>query len=111
MKETGGFCLPDFGKKGVNVWFAVDNIDLLEDTPTGQNTFHGTVIVMNQQDEDGKAVNQPLVIPETLPSPTLRFDVKYLQEPIIRTKPITHTWALANYNQQHRKRERHTNRE
>ena len=44
MKETGGFCLPDFVKKGVNIWFAIDNIDLLEDTPTGQNTFHGTVI-------------------------------------------------------------------
>ena len=39
MKESGGFCLPDFVKKGVNVWFAIDNIDLLEDTPTGQNTF------------------------------------------------------------------------
>ena len=32
MKETGGFCLSDFVKKGVNIWFAVDNIDLLEDT-------------------------------------------------------------------------------
>jgi len=29
IKETGGFCLPDFVKKGVNTWFAVDNIDLL----------------------------------------------------------------------------------
>lgn len=50
MKESGGFCLPDFFKKGVNVWFAVDNIDLLEDTPTGQNTFHGTVVVINQRE-------------------------------------------------------------
>ena len=31
MKETGGFCLPDFVKKGKNIWFASDNIDLLED--------------------------------------------------------------------------------
>ena len=31
MKETVGFCLPDFFKKRNNVWFAIDNIDLLED--------------------------------------------------------------------------------
>ena len=29
-KRTGGFCLPDFVKKGKNIWFAIDNIDLLE---------------------------------------------------------------------------------
>jgi hypothetical protein len=85
MKETGGFCLSDFVKKRVNIWFAVDNIDLLEDTPTGQNTFHGTVIVINQRAEDGEPVNQPLVIPEKLLSPApLGFEVKYLQEPIIK---------------------------
>ena len=61
--ETGGFCLPDFVKRDVNIWFAVDNIYLLEDMPTGQNTFHGTVIVLNQREEDGKTVNQPLVLP------------------------------------------------
>ena len=26
-KETGGVCLPDFVKKGKNIWFAIDNID------------------------------------------------------------------------------------
>ena len=31
MNENGGLCLPDFVKKGVNIWFAVDNIDLFED--------------------------------------------------------------------------------
>ena len=55
--ETGGFCLPNFVKQDVNIWFAIDNIDLLEDTLTGQNTFHGTVIVLNQRAEDGEAVN------------------------------------------------------
>lgn len=34
MEETGGFSLSDFNKKGVNIWFALDNIDLLENTPT-----------------------------------------------------------------------------
>ncbi len=61
MKDTGGFCLPDFVKKWKNIWFAIDNIDLLEDTPTGQKTFHGTVIVINQRPEDGEPVNQPAV--------------------------------------------------
>ena len=28
MEETGD--LPDFVKKGINIWFAIDNIDLLE---------------------------------------------------------------------------------
>ena len=31
MKETGGFCLPGFVKKGKNILFAINNIDLLED--------------------------------------------------------------------------------
>ena len=96
-KETGGFFLPDFVKKG-------------------QNTFHGTVIVINQRAEDREPVNQPLVIPEKLLSPApLEFEVKHMEEQIIRNKPVrfavyhpgkqnsmiskdfTHTWALANY--------------
>ena len=115
IKETGGFCLPDFVKKGVNIWFAVDNIDLLEDTPTGQNTFHGTVIVINQRAEEGEPINQQVVLPEKLLTQApLSFEVKYQQEVIIKTRPIrfgayplgkrsvtskdfTHTWALANY--------------
>ena len=48
----------------MNIWFAVDNIDLLEDTPNRQNTFHGTVIVINRRNVDGEPVNTLLVIPE-----------------------------------------------
>lgn len=48
----------DFVKRGVNILFPVDNIDLLDDTPTGQNTFHGTVFVSIQRADDGDAVNQ-----------------------------------------------------
>ena len=33
MKETGGFCLPDFVKKGVNIWFAID-----KHRPLGRHT-------------------------------------------------------------------------
>ena len=63
MEETGGFCLPDFVKKGGNIWFAIDNIDLLEDTPCGQDTFHGTIIVLNRRENnDAVAMNTLLTI-------------------------------------------------
>ncbi|KAG0723520.1 hypothetical protein GWK47_042566 [Chionoecetes opilio] len=89
MKEAGGFCLPNFVKKGLNTWFAIDNIDLLEDTPTGQGTFHGTVVVMFQQDKDGEFMNRPLEIPEKLLSQKpLAFDVNMVQEPVIKTTPL-----------------------
>ena len=115
MEDAGGFCLPDFVKRGVNIWFAIDNIDLLEDTPTGQGTFHGTVVVINQRAVDGEPMNQPLVIPEKLSSQaSLAFEMNLLPEPIIRPSPVrfqaykkrkqnlisqefTHTWALVNY--------------
>ena len=70
--------------------------------------------MINQRAEDGEPVNQPLVIPDKLllPAP-LEFEVKYMEEQIIRNKPVrfavyhlgkrnsmiskyfTHTWALA----------------
>ena len=101
----------------VGLPLAIDNIDLLEDTPTGQNTFHGTVIVLNQRAEDGEAVNQPLALPPKAPdsSPQVGFEVKYCEQLVIKPKPVrfetyklgnrtelisndyTHTWALANY--------------
>ena len=62
ITQNDGYCLPDFVKKDIPVWFAIDNIDLLEDTATGQNTFHGTVIVINQLDKEGTAINEPLVL-------------------------------------------------
>lgn len=88
--ETAGFCLPDFVKWGVNIWFAVNNIDHLEDTPTGQNTFHGTVIVLNQHAEDGEAVNQPLALPPKAPdaSSQVGFEVKYCEQLVIKPKPV-----------------------
>ena len=33
------FCLPDFVKKDVDIVVCLDNINALEDTPTGQNTL------------------------------------------------------------------------
>ena len=111
MKETGGFCLPDFVKKGKNIWFAIDNIDLLEDW-TEHVPWHS--------DHDKTASRRwracKPIIPEKLLSPApLEFEVKHTEEKIIRNKPVrfavyhlgkrnsmiskdfTHTWALANY--------------
>ena len=78
MKETVGFCLPDFFKKGNNIWFAIDNIDLLEDW-TEHVPRHRIV----------KPVNQPLVISEKRLSPApLEFEVKHMEEQIIRNNPL-----------------------
>ena len=89
IEDAGGFCLPDFIKGGMLVWFALDNIDLLEDTPYGQNTFHGTVIVIFQRESDkGVPMNSPLKIPTKLPSKPLKMTLEYLEEPVIQQKPI-----------------------
>ena len=84
----------------------------LQLTTNGQNTFHGTVIVINQRNVDREPVNQPLVIPEKLKSDSwLAFDVKYLPELEVNTlesyqlgtqkqlvsKDYTHSWALASF--------------
>ena len=72
--------------------------------------------MINQRAEYGEPVNQPLFIPEKLLSPApLEFEVKHMEEQIIRNKPVrfevyhlgkwnsmiskdfTHTWALANW--------------
>ena len=63
MKDTCGYCLPDFIKKGITVFFATDNIDFLEDTPYGQCTLHGCLIVVNQEEhENAEPINPPLAI-------------------------------------------------
>ena len=115
MKESGGYCLPCFVKKDVNLWFAIDNIDVLVDTVTGQHTFHGTVLVLNQRDEEGEDVSQPLVIPEKMPECPVSFNIPYMPEPVIKLDPIrfsesvfdgrnenaqgqvSNVWFLSNY--------------
>ena len=118
MTETGGYCLPDFIKKGIPLFFAVDNIDFLEDTPYGQDTLHGTVIVVCQkEDENTELINPPLAIPDKLPSSPLHVNIMYKDDPLIQLKPIKftsytigqranllkpyhlydETWALANH--------------
>ena len=120
MQDTPGgitVCLPDWLKIGVSLTFAVDNIDMLEDTAYGQNTFHGTIVVMNQcKDENADPIQEPLIIPDKAPAKPLQMEVHYLSEPTITKKPIrfqkftfgerqhhlklyqryTHTWVMAS---------------
>ena len=118
INKTGCYCIPDFVKKGVHLWFAIDNIDFLEATAYGQNTLHGTIIIVFQRDEDGEPVNPPLKIPITLPKDLKQLTINYEEEPMITLKPIrfssfthdftsdadlkkyetfTETWAFASY--------------
>ena len=50
MISNGGFFVPDNFVKERFTFFAADNIDFNEDTQDGKRTFHGTVIVMYQQE-------------------------------------------------------------
>ena len=100
----------------MSIYFAVDNIDFLEDTAYGQNTLHGTLVLINQEEnEDGEHVNDTLAIPDK-PWPVC-IDVVYRDEPVIFPKPVKfdtyninegadllavyqqkdRTWALANH--------------
>ena len=85
MRETPGYCLPDVIKKGITVFFAVDNIDFLEDTPYGQSTLHGTLIVVNQKEKkDAEPVNPPLDITDKPPSSPLHVYIRYKDEPVLK---------------------------
>ena len=117
--QTSWYCIPDFIKKGVHLWFAVDNIDFQEFTAYGQNSLHGTVLVVFQRDEDGELINPPIKIPIKLPSQPLKMKVQYKPVPEIEDVPIkfphyshgfgegeaglkkynvfTRTWALSSF--------------
>ena len=47
-KNNNGVYLPPWTTQDQFVWFAIDNIDFLEATPSGRNTLHGTAIAMFQ---------------------------------------------------------------
>ena len=114
MANTGGYCLPDFIKKDGPLYFAIYNIDFLEDSAYDQNTLHGTIIVVNQkQNEFAEPLRGPLLIPDK-PSNNV-VDVNYLDDPDIKLvdvkfkdyfttsinlqdyKSRDKTWVLASY--------------
>ena len=45
-----GYYLPDSMSQNTFVWFALDDIDFLEDTASGKDTLHGTGITMYQSE-------------------------------------------------------------
>ena len=50
LNECNGLYIPPFVVENKSVFFAIDNVDFLEDTPTGKDTLHGTAIVMYQKE-------------------------------------------------------------
>ena len=48
-KTHNGVYLPPWTVSGEFTWFAIDNIDFFENTPSGMNTLHGTAISMYQE--------------------------------------------------------------
>lgn len=97
---NGRIFLPNFVKQGVNIWFAVDNIDFSENTPTGQNTFHGKVIVLKQRAEDGETVKKnhsPSHWPKAPDSSVqVGFEVKYCEQLVIKSKHGNRTKLISN---------------
>ena len=74
-------CSARFVKMGKSIYFAVDNIDFLEDTA------YGTLVVINhEENEDGEPDNDTLAIPDK-PWPVC-IDVVYRDEPMISLKPV-----------------------
>ena len=122
MKITGGFCLPPFVKRGNAVYFAADNIDFVENTSDGQNTLHGTILIINQnQDKDaGVYINESLHIPDE--ALAVDIEVGFLNPQSIKDKPMIfeniefhlyddllkkyekfdRTWFMASYVHRHR---------
>ena len=93
MKTTGGFCLPSFLVKGKSIYFAADNIDFLENTADGQNTLHGTMLVINQNKDSNNDETARVVMDESLriPDEIVSMDVTtvYRSPTSVEAKPIT----------------------
>ena len=59
MDAMNGLCLPSWLVENKFTWFALDNIDFLEVTPSGMNTLHGTAIAIYQ----AKSFDDPPLLP------------------------------------------------
>ena len=91
IQNTGYFCLPDFVRKDVHLWFAIDNIDFLENIVYGQNTLLSTLVILFQRNEDGEIPNPLLKIPLKVPKDTIKFHMQYKDEPSIKLTTIRFT--------------------
>ena len=85
--------MPSFVLKGKSVYFAIDNIDFLENTADGQNTLHGTILVINQYKESDSDETERVLVDEPLciPDGVVPVDVstQYRNPPSIQAQPIT----------------------
>lgn len=78
--------------KGKSVYFAAYNIDFMENTADGQNNLHGTMLIINQnQENDDDAthvpVNAPLRIPDEIVP--VDFSTNFRNPPSVEAKTIT----------------------
>jgi len=81
------------------VYFAIDNVDIIEDTPLGHDTFHGTVVVICQRESDyATSFNGPLQIPVSATS-KCNYEVKYFDSPKIWNNPRYEHYGSYNFNQ------------
>ena len=60
--EELGYYLPLSMVKEVFAWFSLDNIDFLEDTPSGKNTLHGTAMAMFQNITESTSADEMVLI-------------------------------------------------
>ena len=98
MESMGGIYLPHWVEKNEFVWFAMDNIDFLEATPSGMNTLHGTAIAMYQTDAPGKSLfNSPVEINRSPGTTSLDhvIESKILSCPKPNPKKLKHECYLA----------------
>ena len=61
MNSTGGVYRPPWLVNDMFVWFALDNIDFLESTPSGMDTLHGTVIAVYRTASDN-SLTRPIPV-------------------------------------------------
>ena len=73
MNLMGGIYQPPWLVNGQFVWFALDNIDFLESTPTGMNTLHGTATAVYQAAKEDTTT--PITIDRKSASQTLESTI------------------------------------
>ena len=86
MNFTGGVYRPPWLVHDMFVWFALDNIDFLEFTPSGMNTLHGTAIAVYQTASDSSSTI-PINIDRSSHSETLEAAVPCEILPCVKPIP------------------------
>ena len=93
LNECNRLYIPPFVVENKSVFFAIDNVDFLEDTPTGKDTLHGTAIVMYQKEvETDNRMVSPLEVEDigtkqSLTDP-IPFTLLPCQTPKLKFEPI-----------------------